>query len=200
MMKINLAIVCIVAVSACSSESTPKADSAVPATEAKPTTTPDQGTKTPDVETPDVQTVSATGYGAVQFGMTLAAANTALHDSLHMKKGDPEACQMLRPAGAPAGVSLMVLKDTILRVDVDAGGSRTSEGVGIGDAEAKVKEAYAGRVTVQPHKYTGPKGHYLVISSSNDATHRIIFETDGTVVTKYHAGLVPAVDLVEKCL
>lgn len=58
---------------------------------------------------------------------------------------------------------------------------------------------YAGRVTVQPHKYTGPEGHYLVVSVPSDTLLRIIFETNGRVVTRYRAGRRPPVDYVEGC-
>ena len=56
-----------------------------------------------------------------------------------------------------------------------------------------------GRVTVQPHKYTN--GHYLVVRSATaaDTTHRIIFETDGKVVTRFRSGRMPEVAWVEGC-
>lgn len=56
---------------------------------------------------------------------------------------------------------------------------------------------YPGRVEVQPHKYTGPEGHYLSVSVPSDTLLRIIFETDGRVVTRYRAGRRPAVEYVE---
>ncbi len=93
----------------------------------------------------------------------------------------------------------MVVKDTVVRVDVDTAGVLTGEGAGVGDPEERVVTLYAGRVTVQPHKYTGPEGHYLVVSIPPDTLLRIIFETDGRIVTRYRAGRRPAVDHVEGC-
>jgi hypothetical protein len=40
-------------------------------------------------------------------------------------------------------------------------------------------------------------GHSLVFTP--DPQHRIIFETDGKVVTRYRAGRMPEVEWVEKC-
>jgi hypothetical protein len=76
---------------------------------------------------------------------------------------------------------------------------RTAEGAGVGDTEASILERYAGRVRTTPHKYTGPRGHYLVVSAPPDTRHLIIFETDGRTVVNYRAGVRPAVELVEGC-
>lgn len=98
----------------------------------------------------------------------------------------------------------MALRDStgvvhIERVDVDSAGVLTAEGAGVGDAEANVIALYRGRVSVQPHKYTGPRGHYLIVTSTGDTLHRIVFETDGQRVVNYRAGRRPAVDYVEGC-
>jgi hypothetical protein len=99
----------------------------------------------------------------------------------------------------------MVLRDSargvlmVERVGVDSAGVLTAEGVGIGDPEVRVVELYSGRVSVQPHKYTGPTGHYVVVTSPRDSMYRIIFETDGQKVLRYRAGRRPAVDFVEGC-
>jgi hypothetical protein len=75
----------------------------------------------------------------------------------------------------------------------------TVVGARIGDTEARIDSLYRGRVTVQPHKYTN--GHYLVVRSATaaDTTHRIIFETDGKVVTRFRSGRMPEVAWVEGC-
>ena len=50
-----------------------------------------------------------------------------------------------------------------------------------------------------PHKYTD--GAYLVVLpfAPADTIHRYVFETDGSVVTLYRAGLYPPVEYVEGC-
>ncbi|MGQ0538137.1 MAG: hypothetical protein ACT4R6_04255 [Gemmatimonadaceae bacterium] len=50
-----------------------------------------------------------------------------------------------------------------------------------------------------PHKYTGPTGHYVIVQTTGDTLHRLIFETDGSRVVRFRAGRSPAVDYVEGC-
>lgn len=141
--------------------------------------------------------VSGTGVGKIRFGWTVAELNTSLGDQLKPTYEVSDECDYLRPAALPAGVSLMIIKDTVVRVDVDSAGTLTREGGGVGDTEAKIQSLYPGRVRVDPHKYTD--GHYLVVSFPNDSRTLIIFETDGQKVVSYHAGRRPAVEYIEGC-
>lgn len=143
--------------------------------------------------------VKADEFNAIKTGWTLAKFNEAIGEQLKPKYDVSDQCDILRPARFPSGVTAMVVLDTIVRFDIDRMGILTTEGAGIGDSEARVKELYRGRVTVQPHKYTGPVGHYLVIAPPGDALHRIIFETDGQKVLRYHVGNRPAVEYIEGC-
>ena len=143
--------------------------------------------------------VDAGGIGRVRTGMSLAQLSTLLGTTVRASYQYNESCDYVRPAGLPPGVSLMVLSDTVRRVDVDSAGVLTTEGAGVGDTESSVLQLYRGRVRVEPHKYTGPKGHYLIVASRGDSLRRIIFETDGEHVQNFRAGSSPAVDYVEGC-
>ena len=70
-----------------------------------------------------------------------------------------------------------------------------------GDTEAKVKETYSGKgtYTVEPHPYTGPKGHYLIFDADGKGGKLLIFETDGSKVTMFRAGDEGAVRAIEGC-
>jgi len=134
----------------------------------------------------------------------IAEAAKALGDSIRANVAARNGCLEITLPAMPRGTWLMALSDSagvvrIERVDVDSAGVLTAEGAGVGDAEARVIELYRERVAVQPHKYTGPQGHYLVVTSPGDTLHRIVFETDGQRVVKYRAGRRPAVDFVEGC-
>ena len=85
------------------------------------------------------------------------------------------------------------------RVDVTKPGVRTREGAQVGDPEAAVLKLYEGRVAVTPHKYSGPQGHYLTVTTPGDSLHRIVFETDGATVQNYRVGRLPEVEWVEGC-
>lgn len=139
------------------------------------------------------------GIGPVKIGMSLAKLSEAVGEPLHPRYEVNEECDFVHPRVLPGGVAVMVLKDSVARIDVEGAGILTREGVGVGDLETRVLEVYAGRAQVQPHKYTGPTGHYVIVEDRGDTLHRIIFETDGQHVQRYRAGRRPGVDFVEGC-
>ena len=143
--------------------------------------------------------VRPAGIGPLRVGMTVREASAVLAESLVVRYADIEGCDHIRPDTLPLGVSVMVLSDSIARIEVDTGTVATEEGARIGDSEARILELYGDRVRVEPHHYTGPEGHYLIVETPGDTVHRIVFETDGRHVTLYRAGRRPAVDYVEGC-
>jgi hypothetical protein len=134
------------------------------------------------------------------MGMTAEQASAAYGEPL-APAGPVEtgaACFEIVPGGVQGQLSFMLVDGRVARVDVTASGPRTSTGVGVGSTEAEVQAAYPGGVAVTPHKYTGPAGHYLTIEPRSGAA--LIFETDGSRVTRYRAGNLPPVAYVEGCL
>ena len=142
--------------------------------------------------------VTPFGIGPVRAGMTITEAGNAANGPLTIS-GDAQTCAYGRADKAPEGVTFMVVDSQVARVDVRGASVATAEGARIGTSEAKIDSLYAGRVTKQPHKYTD--GHYLIVGSgaAADTTHRIVFETDGKVVTLYRSGRMPEVGWVEGC-
>ncbi|MEO8449109.1 MAG: hypothetical protein ABI647_04920 [Gemmatimonadota bacterium] len=158
---------------------------------------------TPDTASPTRPvarwSVTPVAVGTVRFGWSVAQLNAELRDTLRPTYRISDQCDFVHPAAFPAGLRLMVERDTVVRVDVDSAGIPTAEGARVGDTEAETLARYAGRVEVQPHKYTGPQGRYLIVRSPGDRLHLLIFETDGQRVERYRAGLRPAVEYVEGC-
>lgn len=148
---------------------------------------------------PKAFVVDASGAGRIRTGVTLAQLSATLGEQLKAGYRDNETCDYVTPGSVPSGVSLMVISDTVARIDVTKPGVPTTEGASVGDTEAKVLGLYKGLISVEPHKYTGPVGHYLVVTPPSDTLNRIIFETDGKLVTRYRAGRLPAVGFVEGC-
>ena len=138
-------------------------------------------------------------FGPVQIGWTVAQLNAALGDSLQPTYEISDQCDQLAPAAFPTGTSVMVLGDTVVRVDVYEAGILTPEGVGVGDTEARLLEVYGSRAAVTPHKYSGPEGHYVTVPDAKDPRRMTIFETDGVTVLDYRAGIAPGVQFVEGC-
>jgi hypothetical protein len=140
----------------------------------------------------------ADGIGPLRVGMTVAEADRAL-GGLDRATGLAQ-CDYVHPKNGPAHVAFMVEEGRISRVDVeDSASVTTSAGVRPGESEARVREAYP-NARVHPHKYDD-RGHYFVVipGAPADTLHRIVFETNGTVVTSMRGGLYPAVEYVEGC-
>jgi hypothetical protein len=140
--------------------------------------------------------ITPKGIGAVKAGMSLDEVRVVMHDNLAIPAKVDE-CQYIRPKKGGQGVAFMFEKNTLSRVDVTSGSSKTVEGVGIGDTEAKINSVYSGRVKSGPAKYGN--GHTLVVTPKNGSDYRIVFETDGSKVTKFRSGREPAVEYVEGC-
>ena len=137
--------------------------------------------------------------GPVWFGMSIAQAEAALGE--RFTPGAGEACRYLRTSGMPTALRFMAEGRRIVRADIDSSGIRTRSGATIGMTEAELRALYPGRIRTEPHKYTGPEGHYLVYRprEAADTNYRLIFETDGQRVLNYRVGLRPAVEYVEGC-
>jgi hypothetical protein len=140
------------------------------------------------------------GLGQIQVGMQLdeAVSMGLLNENPTMKKE----CDFVFPAvgaGIPDGVSVMVVKGKIARIDVDTGSVTTEDGAKVGDTEDRIRSIYNGYVTVEPAKYI-EGGHYMtVMGDSSSVGKAIVFETDGKRVTSFRAGRLPEVKWVEGC-
>ena len=147
---------------------------------------------------PSTWSVSPSGIGAVRVGASLDQVKTVAGDVAVPAGGGQ--CQYVRGGSLPSGVSVMLARNVVARVDVDSAGVTTAEGVGVGDADSRVNEAYAGRVTATPHKYV-QRARYLTVKGSSpaDSAHRIVFEVEDGRVSRFRAGRVPEVEWVERC-
>ncbi|MFL5557048.1 MAG: hypothetical protein ACJ794_00315 [Gemmatimonadaceae bacterium] len=143
-------------------------------------------------------TITPTGYGPLRVGMTVAQAASALGGGIGAPAGYSGGCGYAALVKAPRGLAIMLEDGKIARFEIRSGGITTAEGARIGDTESRIKSLYAGRVTTTPHKYL-PGAHYLTVASSSDPNARIVFETDGSKVTEFRSGRIPAVELVERC-
>ena len=144
-------------------------------------------------------TASADGAGPVHVGMTAAEVRTALGMSASTSPAAQGCSYLAGTAKTKLHATVMLTSDTVVRVDVIDTVLKTNEGARVGDTEARIEELYAGRVTMQPHKYVAG-GRYLVVTAPGEANNRLVFETDGKVVKRYRVGREPEVEYVESCL
>ncbi|HEU4749157.1 MAG TPA: hypothetical protein VFS56_11695 [Gemmatimonadaceae bacterium] len=144
--------------------------------------------------------LSEDGLGPVQIGMQLSEAVDmgVLSENPNLK---PE-CDYVFPAvgaGIPEGVSVMVVRGRVARIDIDTGAVTTEEGAKLGDTEERLHNLYGDDVKVTQHKYI-EKGHYFTVAGdSASAGKALVFETDGRQVTMFRAGRFPEVGWVEAC-
>jgi hypothetical protein len=140
------------------------------------------------------------GIGSIRVGMTPQEATQSSGVPLVTDgKPDPQ-CAYYKIQGQPNDVWIMVNNGTISRIDINNPQITTRSGAKIGDTEARIKSLYPGQIQVTPHKYV-EKGHYLTFVPKDDAdkNYRVIFETDGSRVTRYRSGKLPEVEWVEGC-
>jgi len=141
------------------------------------------------------------GIGPVRVGMSVAEAEALLGGGLHIERVEEgEACGQAGSTELPDGVSLMVDGNTIVRVDVGTSGILSMDGIGVGDDETGVLARLGPRLRVESHPYEGPEGHNLVLDATGAQGLRMIFQTDGQVITRYRSGRQPEVDFIEGCL
>jgi len=139
------------------------------------------------------------GIAPAKVGMSTQQLAAALGHPVAPATGAKRACRFIQSASLPIDVSLLLVNDTVARVDIDSTGAHTSEGAFVGDPESRVLQIYRGRVVVQPRKYMDKNAHYLIVTPANDTTRRIVFETDGEKVVRYRVGRRPEVEWVEGC-
>src|SRR2546421_361200 len=112
------------------------------------------------IKTPAEWSLNFNGIGPVKLGMTPAQLKWALRpDVPSEEESGNESCYYLRSTTRPQ-LYFMVTGERIVRIDVKAAGIPTSEGVQVGDSEAKAKIVYGTQLKVGPHAYTSD-GHYL---------------------------------------
>ena len=144
--------------------------------------------------------LSEEGLGQIQIGMNLTdAVNMGL---LNENPTMNTQCDFVFPAvgaGIPDGVSVMVVKGKIARIDVDTGSVTTEDGARIGDSEDRIKSIYGEEVKVEPHKYNEGWHYLTVMGDSASAGKALVFETDGKRVTMFRGGRLPEVKWVEGC-
>ncbi len=147
-------------------------------------------------------TITTGGLGPVRVGMTVeeatAAAGLAMIAPTDSAPAASPGCGFARVDGFD-GVGFMLIDGVIARVDVFSGSTSTASGAQIGSTEDEIKTLFPDVITVSPHQYVD--GNYLTLTptAENLTDFRVVFETDGQVVTGYRAGRVPQVEWIEGC-
>jgi hypothetical protein len=141
-------------------------------------------------------TVSAVAIGTTALGLPIADFARAQGTTADTAVGTE--CAYWWPAGAPAGLSLMLDRGRVVRADIDSAGPQTARGIGLGATIAEVEAAYPGAQSA-PHKYHYEDGWRTLTVLEPDSTAAMVFEVDSTAVRQIHAGRLPYALWVERC-
>jgi hypothetical protein len=163
------------------------------------TTVPD----TTVVRTPALSaesSVSTVGLDDVFFGMTLDDAQNAAGFDFTVVGSTSSPCFTATPDDGPEGVSFTFVDGRVERVDITGGPISTRSGARVGSTAAEVQALYGDRIEVRPRTDGQPGGQLVFVPADlEDAEFRLVFITDGTMVTSYRAGRLPVIDRDNPC-
>lgn len=140
--------------------------------------------------------LSATGYGAVKFGVKLSDVETMVSEHVAAPAdNDDAACRYVQLKAYPEA-QFMVEQGVITRADVSAK-AKNNLNISVGMRLKKVKVKYPS-AHIEPHHYD-PSGHYVIFKSADGKAAIVMEEGDGKI-TDIRGGLEPSVEYVEGCL
>lgn len=162
------------------------------------------GGASPPAPNGDPNLARFSGYGDIPFGTPVADMARLWGGELRtLGKEFNDRCYFLVPVWAkrPADFSLMVSEGRFVRFSTERDAFIAPGGARVGLTKAEVIRLHAGRVDVQPHKYSD--GQYLRVRDPAGGRGVLILETDGkgddARVTEWRIGVPPEVDFVEGC-
>ena len=141
-------------------------------------------------------TVSAMGIGTVHIGASLESVAGLLGEPAAGLARGSRPCTAIRTPALPPGVTLIVVGDTVVRVEVDSTGVFTEQGVGVGDTEVGLLVRYSGFIRVETH---GIGAHTLFVAKPADSPNLMVFETNGSTVVRYRVGRRGVTQVSDPC-
>ena len=151
--------------------------------------------------------LTANGWEPLRIGMTRAEVVAAAGDDANpgaVGGPEPDACDEFRPARAPAGLLVMIERDTLTRISVSRNTEiATPDGLRVGDPAAVVLRTVGARAEIMPHKYEAAPARYITVwANAQDAKQRrgILYEIDGSDKVRAIRGGGPSIQYVEGCL
>jgi hypothetical protein len=142
------------------------------------------------------------GIGPVHAGMSIEEAESASGRRFIVRENPLGGSCTYATARGLDGVSFMLIKGIIERVDISNRRIMTLRGAKIGDSEKSVNSLYPGQIKTTRHPYQARSGgHYLTFfpRDKEDQDYRLIFETSNGKVNAFRGGRLPAVDYIEGC-
>ncbi|MGH8157648.1 MAG: lectin [Rhodanobacter sp.] len=189
-----VALACVLALAACSSEPPP----APVAAQGRPKSTMTAA----QVKALQAQETlgSYTGYGATRFGMNEDAFRAAWRADLNGAVDPGGDCSLLQTTWQAALTDFDFMFDhgRFVRYDVGTPNEVAPGGGKVGMSVAQIRALYGSNLQILPHKYLQNE-QYLRIADGNG--HVLIFETDTAgKVSRWRVGIPPQIDNEDGCL
>jgi hypothetical protein len=140
------------------------------------------------------------GYGDMRFGMDEAAFRKAWQGDLGGQVDPAGGCSYLRPVWVkqPRDFGFLFEQGRFARYDVGSATEVAPGGGRVGMDVAQIRALYGDAVKATPGKYEAAAQLLRVAAPGGPGA--LVFETDATgKVTRWRAGLPPAIDYVEGC-
>lgn len=145
------------------------------------------------------------GFGPVTIGMTMSDVERASGMKVTSSNFVARECaiyefkaipnfQMMFTNWSPPG------EPTLARIYIQNPNILTLSGIHPGSTIADVRNAYAGYLRDGHNAYTSQPEFVFIPKGKIDEAFRIIFVTDGKVVTEISIGKLPEMDLIEGCI
>lgn len=140
------------------------------------------------------------GYGDMRFGMDEAAFRQAWQGDLAGQVDAAGGCSYLRPTWVkqPRAFGFLFEQGRFARYDVGTAKEIAPGGGRVGMDVARIHALYGDAVQVTPDKYEA--GASVLRVAAPDGHGALVFEADAAgKVTRWRAGMPPAIDYVEGC-
>jgi hypothetical protein len=117
------------------------------------------------------------------------------------REPDESPCAYMMTRRVPDQIGLMFSRGRLVRVDIYEPGIQTASGAQVGITEARLLALYGASIVVRSHHYPPAGAHYMIFNAADpeDRGFQMLFETDGSAVTRFRTGTVAAVGQVEGC-
>jgi len=139
-------------------------------------------------------------FGPVRVGMTPKEASKKLGMPLTLGRSadeDDAVCHYIYPNGKLKDIGFMVRDGRIARIDVYTNKISSIDEIRIGDSESLIRKIYSGKLKEKIHPYIGKGGKQ--ITANVLPGYAYVFETSGGLITRFRAGKLAAVLLIEGC-
>ena len=142
--------------------------------------------------------ISTVGLDAITFGMTINAAQKAAGTRFFPITPRSE-CFLAIPENGPSGITFWIAENTVERIDIENELIKTRSGAGIGDTELLIHELFGEKIETKVLPNSSEKLLIYVPSDLSDKDFRVVFKSDGRLITKLWSGRVPWVEMTQIC-